>query len=567
MITSELFKYIRALIAEKRSEELNDLSIVKPVMFNWVKEVFELINFREHPDASALVWTDGFKTTTYSFKEILLISNQMLNFLRKNGARQKDVIFSQIPLLPVNWLCYLVAIKGGFQLVPAAAMLDVQDIVYRFTKVKPKIVMASLDNCDQIEKAEEITGQHIPIKIAVDGAKPGWMSLEAIYDESTEAETAETAADDSLFLFFTSGTTGMPKVVKHTHLSYPLGHLTTASWIGLKHGDIHYNISQPGWAKFAWSSVFAPWSMGATVFAFDPKGRFNAKHNLSVIEKFKVTTLCCPPTVLRLFIQEDINSYQLSLRECVSAGEPLNPEIIDRWQKGTGLNVRDGYGQTESTCIVANLPQDRLKFGSMGKPTFLYDVVIADEAGNSLPDNEEGALAIRMNPGTPNGIFSGYLDSPEKKNEVYKNGLYYTGDRAYRDDEGYIWFVSRDDDLIKSSDYRIGPFEVESVVQKHDCVLESAVIGSPHKLKGYEVKAFIILAPGYQGGEILADELFEFTRENLAPYKMPRIIEFVSELPKTISGKIKRGELRSREMADKINNSRGNLEFFYKRKN
>ena len=564
-MSTQLFKNVRQLIAEKRFEELDRLDIVKPEKFNWVKDVFEAINIQEHPEAKALIWTNGAETREYTYRKMLEQCNQVLNFLRKHGAEQGDIIFSQLPLLPENWLCYLVAIKGGYCLVPAATVLSLQDIVYRFEKLTPKIVIADGNSAAKIEEAEAITHQHIPVKILAEGSRQGWISMETIYQESVVAEAANTAPDDPLFLFFTSGTTGMPKVVTHTHLSYPIGHLTTAAWIGLKQGDIHYNISQPGWAKFAWSCIFAPWSMGAAVFAFYSEGRFSAQEQLSMIEKYKITTLCCPPTVLRLFIQEDLQAYRFSLRECVSAGEPLNPPIIDAWQKGTGLMIRDGYGQTESTCMVINLPGALLKYGSMGKPAFLYDIVIADEDGNILPDDEEGTLAVRMDTGKSNGIFSGYFGNPEKKAEVFKHGLYYSGDRAYRDKDGYIWFVGRDDDVIKSSDYRVGPFEVESILQQHAAILESAVVGSPHAVKGYEVKAFAMLRKGFIPWEGLADEIFVFARKNLAAYKMPRIIEFVDELPKTISGKIKRAELRAKEALQKLERIENNKEFFYKK--
>jgi acetyl-CoA synthetase len=468
-------------------------------------------------------------------------------------------------LQPVNWLCYLVAIKGGYRLAPLATVLGVQDIVYRLDKLRPKVVIAGIENAEQIERAETFTSRVVPIKILTEGSRSGWLSLEAIHEESIEAKAADTFADDPLFLFFTSGTTGLPKIVTHTHLSYPIGHLTTASWIGLKEGDLHYNISQPGWAKFAWSCVFAPWSVGACAFTIYSGDRFNASFHLSMIEKYKVTTLCCPPTVMRMFIQEDLHSYKFSLTQCVCAGEPLNPEVIESWNKGTGLMIRDGYGQTESTCIVANLPDATLRYGSMGKPTFLYDTVIADDAGNKLPDNEEGNLAVVMIADKPNGIFKGYSDNPEKEAEVFKHGLYYTGDRAYRDNDGYIWFIGRDDDVIKSSDYRIGPFEVESSLQAHPSVLESGVIGSPHAVKGYEIKAFILLAKEFTAGEKVADEIFAFTRAHLGAYKMPRLIEFVNELPKTISGKIKRGELRAMEAQHKLTGNKNENEFKYKK--
>ena len=328
--------------------------------------------------------------------------------------------------------------------------------------------------------------------------------------------------------------------------------MTTASWIGLQQGDIHYNISQPGWAKFAWSSFFAPWSVGATVFAFHQTTRFNAAEHLTMIAKNKVTTFCAPPTALRMLILEDIKSYSFSLRECVAAGEPLNPEIVEAWKKGTGLILRDGYGQTESTCLVANLPGEKLKYGSMGKPTFLYDIVIADDDGNALPASEEGNIAVRTNITKPNGLFTEYFSDAEKKKEAFKHGLYYTGDKAYVDEDAYIWFVGRDDDVIKSSDYRIGPFEVESVLLEHEYVIESAVVGSPHATKGFVVKAFIVLNAGCTPNKQIADDIFAYTKKNLAPYKMPRIIEFVTQLPKTISGKIRRVELRANEAHNKL---------------
>jgi acetyl-CoA synthetase len=565
MIT-QLFKNIRQLIAEKKFEELRQLDIVKPEKFNWAKEVFEGINMQEHPDAKALIWTNGSETQVYTYRKILGQSDQLINFLRKHGMIPGDTIFSQIPLLPENWLCYLVAVKGGFCLVPAATALSIQDIVYRFEKLMPRIVLADITNAEKIEQAEKLIGKNVSLKILAEGERKGWVSMKEIHEESEEAEAAQTKPDDPLFLFFTSGTTDMPKLVTHTHLSYPFGHLTTAAWIGLKPGDIHYNISQPGWAKFAWSCIFAPWNMGATVFAYHFEGRFNPHDHLSLIEKHKITTLCCPPTVLRLFNQEKLTNYRFSLTECVSAGEPLNPQIIDTWLKGTGLTIRDGYGQTESTCMVGNLPGARLKYGSMGKPTFLYDVVIADKAGNILPDLEEGTLAVRIDSAKPNGIFSGYFNNPEKRREVFSNGLYYSGDRAYRDKEGYIWFVGRDDDVIKSSDYRVGPFEVESIMQEHASILESAAVGSPHVIRGLQVKVFAILREGFTPGKALAEELFAYARKNLAAYKMPRIIEFVDELPKTISGKIRRSELRANEAEQKLKGGKNNYEFFYTNK-
>ncbi|MEP7144500.1 MAG: AMP-binding protein [Ferruginibacter sp.] len=563
MHTGNLYRQILEMIAGKQFEALSSLDIVKPKKFNWVKEVFENIHLERSPHAKALLWTDGKQTSTFSFEDLSVRYNRFLNFLRKHGLGVNDIIFSQMPLLPENWLTILVAIKGGFRLVPAATNLSIHDIVYRFGKMMPDALIADLENAVKIDKALVLSGKTASLKMIVNGTRKGWVSFDRIYEEESIADAADTNPDDPLFLFFTSGTTGMPKVVTHTHLSYPFGHLTTASWIGLRQGDMHYNISQPGWAKFAWSSFFAPWSVGATVFAFYQPGGFNAGMQLAMLEKYKITTFCAPPTALRMLILENLKSYSFSLRECVAAGEPLNPEIIETWKEGTGLTLRDGYGQTESTLLVANLPGDKLKYGSMGKPTFLYDIVIADEEGNELPVYEEGNITVKTNTGKPNGLFVEYFDDPDKKKDVFRHDLYYTGDKAYKDEDGYIWFVGRDDDVIKSSDYRVGPFEVESVLLEHESVVESAVVGSPHAIKGFVVKAFIVLNAGYAPDHKNAHEIFAFAKKNLATYKKPHIIEFVKELPKTISGKIRRVELRANEAQKKVQHLKGEYEYYF----
>jgi acetyl-CoA synthetase len=560
----KLFREIRTLIAEKKFDELASLPIPVPEKFNWVTDVFESIHVKDTPEATALLWTNGNDVVSYSFLEMSNNANKLLSFLRVKGVERNEVMLTQMSLQPINWLAMLATIKGGYRLIPAATILGVQDIVYRFSTLMPAVVIADAENAGKIEAAEELSGKKVSVRIIAEGQREGWYDLKDIQDAGSEAIAADTAPGDPLFLFFTSGTTGMPKVVIHTHLSYPLGHMTTASWIGLRQGDIHYNIAQPGWAKFAWSSFFAPWSIGATIFAYHQPGRFNAADTLSLIEKHKVTTLCAPPTVLRMLILEDLSAYRFSFRECAAAGEPLNPEVIVKWQEGTGMLIRDGFGQTESTCVVANLPGHTVKFGSMGKATFLYDVVIADEEGNIRSDGEEGNICIRMDTGKPNGVFSDYFGDPEKKQTVFRHGLYYTGDKAYRDEDGYIWFVGRDDDVIKSSDYRVGPFEVESVLLEHESVQESAVVGSPHPIKGLEIKAFVVLGKNFDANEHTANELFLFARKNLAPYKMPRLIEFVTELPKTISGKIRRVELRGREARNKAGNQVIDHEYTYR---
>jgi len=415
----------------------------------------------------------------------------------------------------------------------------------------PKVIIADGENAAKMEQALLEYGVLPGIKLLLDEKREGWASMDAIEKEEKEAAAADTHRDDDLFWFFTSGTTGMPKVVAHTHASYPLGHLSTAAWIGLKPGDRHYNISQPGWAKFAWSCVFAPLNVGATVFVYKPKGRFVASDQLRIIQDYQVTTLCAPPTALRLLIQKPLRDYQYSLRECVSAGEPLNAEVIRIWEEGTGIKLRDGYGQTESTCMICNLPGSKIKFGSMGKPAFLYDTVIVDAEGSELPLYETGQIAVRMHPDRFSGLFKSYVEDTERERDVFRHGLYYTGDKAYKDEEGYYWFVGRDDDVIKSSDYRIGPFEIESVLLEIEEVLESAVVGSPNPVKGQEIKAFVVLTPGVQVDHELANKIFAYCKAHLAPYKMPRLLEFVAELPKTISGKIRRVELRAEEEHNK----------------
>jgi len=557
----KLFRQVRRRITERDFNALQGLFIDRPVHFNWVKEVFEAINVKDHPDDTALIWTDGEVTERYSFAEAAKYCNQLLNFLRRSGVRWQDAIFTQLPLLPANWICYLAVIKGGLRLIPAATTLTVQDIVYRFGRLLPGVVIADPGNAARIDEAEGLCGKNIPVKIIVNGVRAGWTPWDLILQESELAEAALTRPDDPLFLFFTSGTTGMPKVVTHTHFSYPVGHLTTAAWVGLRQKDLHYNISQPGWAKFAYSSFFAPWNMGAGVFAYNPPGKFDAKMQLQIMEQYRISTFCAPPTVLRMLIQEDLKAYSLHIRECVAAGEPLNPEVIEAWKKGTGLLIRDGYGQTETSILIANQPGSLVKPGSMGKTSFLYETVIADDDGRVSGVFEEGNICVRVSSSKPNGVFSGYFGDPDKNLQVFKHGLYYTGDKGYIDEDGYTWFVGRDDDVIKASDYRIGPFEVESVLLEHPSVVESAVVGSPHPIRGNEIKAFIILHEKYIPEERLAKELFAYCRKNLARYKLPKIIQFVSSLPKTTSGKIRRVELRAEEAERKARREQAPMEY------
>ncbi|MBV9987431.1 MAG: AMP-binding protein [Chitinophagaceae bacterium] len=564
MDIQDFYIQARNAITNEHFEALSSLELERPEYFNWVMDVFYALNVKQFPGSRALIWRYNEKERVYTFEDIYRKANQFLNFLQGKGIKQGDCIFSQLPLDPANWISLLGAIKGGLVLIPSSTNLTEKDIEYRFNTIFPEVVIADLANAPKLDAAERLVNRSIKLKILVDGEAAGWHNIEEIFKEPKEAAAAITRADDNLFYFFTSGTTGLPKIVTHTHLTLPFGHLTTSAWIGLRHGDIHYNISAPGWAKFAYSSFFGPWNLGATILA-NQTDKFVAREQLQTIEQYGVTTFCAPPTVLRLMIQEDLSGYKFQLRQCVAAGEPLNPEIIEQWKQGTGLVIRDGYGQTESSLLAGNMPGATVRFGSMGKPCFLYDLVIANDDGQEMPQLEEGNICVRMEGAKTNGIFTGYLGEPERNNRVFKHGLYYTGDKAYKDEEGYIWFVGRDDDVIKASDYRIGPFEVESILLEHELVVEAAVVASPHAIRGFAVKAFVIMRPGETPCKVLADDLFGYCNKHLATYKIPRIIEFVETLPKTISGKIRRVELRAAEADSKSKKELRENEFFHEK--
>ena len=544
------FRHFQRLALAGTYHELAERPVPKPEFFNWTADIVEGLHLAERPQQPALVLATDTGSRTLSYAELTGQANQLLQFWRQQGVAQHHAVFLMVPVCAELWLAYLAGIKGGQVLVPAASILTAKDLEYRFATLLPAVVVADAENAAKIDAAEQALDQRIGLKMLVGdptAARPGWVGFGGLAGLPTIAEAAPTRADDPLFLFFTSGTTGLPKVVTHTHFSYPVGHLSTAAWIGLRPADRHCNVAQPGWAKFAWSSFFAPLSVGATVVAYQGSGRFVGSQLLAALARECVSTFCAPPTVLRLLILEDLAATPLpALRECVSAGEPLNPEVIAAWQRGTGHLLRDGYGQTESTAMIYNLPGAPVRLGSMGRPSFLYDIAIADDEGHIQPDLAEGHIVVRTDTGRPNGLFADYYGEPERRASVFRHGLYYTGDKAYRDPDGYLWFVGRDDDVIKSSDYRIGPFEVESVLLEHPAVVEAAVVGVPHAIKGHEIKAFVLLAAGTAPTPALAQELLAYGRAHLAPYKAPRHLEFVDELPKTISGKIRRVELRAR---------------------
>ena len=558
----DFFKEVTHKISEERLDELTPLNPPKPEYLNWVEDIFYPLHVKGHEEEAALIWKYKDQLETFSFQKVYQKCNQLVNLLRKHQVEKGDVIYTMLPLIPENWFTFLAGIKGGFIIMPTATNLVTKDLTYRLETLPADVMIAHHSFTDEIDNALTETDQEVKLKLVVGGSKEGWIDFDSILAESKESVAANTKADEPFLYFFTSGTTGLPKIVVHSHFTYPVGHLATLSWLGCRRGDIHYNISSPGWAKFAWSSFFAPWNAGATIFA-NQVDKFDPKDQLSAIEAMKVSTFCGSPTVIRMLIQEDLTEYKLSLRSCCAAGEPLNPDVIDKWQKGTGVIIRDGYGQTETTALVGNLFGAELKPGSMGKPTFLYDIGIFDEDGKEVPELEEGIICVKLDQAKNNGLFLEYLNDEKRMAASFKHNLYYTGDKAYKDAEGYIWFIGRNDDVIKASAYRIGPFEVESILIEHPDVVEAAVVASPHEMRGYAVKAFVILREGAEAGESLAKDIFSFSEERLAKYKVPRIIEFPDSLPKTISGKIRRIELRANEATSKLKKETRIHEYFH----
>ncbi len=544
-------------------ERLNKMNFEE---FNWADEVFEGIHVKRDGDRIALHWVDleSGEEKEFTYRGFAKISNGIVNFLRENEVDKGEFLHFMLPLIPEVWFCHYVAVKGGFIGVPNANILRERDLEYRFKVAKPSAIVADEDSAKVIDEALKLANVKPKVKIVV-GDRDGWEPIDSI--EPKNCEGARTKADDPIFCFFTSGTTGLPKGVIHTAISYPVGHLSTAYMINIKPNDVHNNLSASGWAKFAWSSFFAPFIVGATVLGLHFR-KFNPERYLEAIDSYGVSTFCAPPTAWRMFMLVDVKGKGLkfeNLREVVSAGEPLNPEIIAKWKEWTGIEIRDFYGQTESTAMIGNPPwfKGRIKPGSFGIPTFMYDVVLLDDDLNEIKEPKVvGHIAVRLNKWRPIGLFKGYFGNVRE--DAFVGDYYLTGDKAYFDEDGYWWFVARADDVIKTSDYRVGPFEVESVLLEHPAVAEVAVVGSPDPIRWQVVKAFVVLKPGYKPSRELALELFKHCKNILAKFKIPRIIEFVDSLPKTISGKIKRKELKMMEEERKKRGEIGEYEYFYK---
>ena len=507
--------------------------------FNWALDWFDVLA-AEHPDAGALRVVTEASDTKLSYAELAARSNQVANWLRGLGVGRGDRLLLMLGNIVPLWEVILAAMKLGAVIIPASTLLGPEDLADRIARgdVRHVITESALT-----VKFEGLAGSWT--RIAVGGSAPdGWSDYAGSFQMKEEfAADGPTKATDPLLLYFTSGTTSQPKLVEHTHASYPAGHLSTMYWIGLRPGDVHLNISSPGWAKHAWSNVFAPWIAGATPLILG-HARFSAAVLLEAIPACGVTSLCAPPTVWRMLVQADLASADVrSLRECVGAGEPLNPEVIEQVRRAWNITIRDGYGQTETTAQIGNSPGQPVRLGSMGRALPGYEVTLIDPLTGTA--GEEGEICLDL-ARRPLGLMTGYRGDAERAAEAMRGGYYHTGDVAARDADGYITYIGRTDDLFKASDYRISPFELESVLIEHEAVAEAAVVPSPDPLRLAVPKAYVLLAAGFDPSAETAFAILAYARQRLAPYKRIRRLEF-AELPKTISGKIRRVELRAQE--------------------
>ncbi|GAA2357069.1 AMP-binding protein [Streptomyces cuspidosporus] len=522
----------------------------RPAEFNWALDWFDRIARGNDRTALHIVEEDGLETRI-SFEEMRRRSDRAALWLRAQGVRAGDRIVVMLGNQAELWETALAAMKLRAVVIPATPLLGPLDLADRVERGRAAHVIVRAGDA---AKFAEVPGDYT--RIAVGGAPEGWLAYEdAGTGLGTEAPGAPdpvfvpdgpTLADDPLMLYFTSGTTARPKLVQHTHTTYPIGHLSTMYWIGLIPGDVHLNISSPGWAKHAWSNLFAPWNAEATVFVYNYT-RFDAARLMAEMDRCAVTTFCAPPTVWRMLIQADLTQLHTPPREAVAAGEPLNPEVIEHVRRAWGVTIRDGFGQTETSVQVANTPGQPLKTGSMGRPSPGFAVTLLDPVTGQPGDEGEICLDLSGPSGRPVGLMTGYEGDEERTAEVTAGGYYRTGDIGARDADGYITYVGRADDVFKASDYKISPFELESALLEHEAVAEAAVVPAPDPLRLAVPKAYVVLAEGWEPGPETAKVLFAHSRAVLAPYKRVRRLEF-AELPKTVSGKIRRIELRERTL-------------------
>ncbi|MFD7978467.1 AMP-binding protein [Streptomyces sp. NPDC059071] len=535
---TERFRAARDFLLEHREDyetAYAGFAWPRPERFNWALEWFDVIAAGNDRTALHIVEEDGTEAKV-SFAEMSARSNRVANWLRARGVRAGDRMIVMLGNQVELWETMLAAMKLRVVVIPATPLLGPADLRDRVDRGRARHVLVRAEDTG---KFDEVPGDYTRIAVGGDGVT--WLGYEDAYAESPVFEAdGTTFADDTLMLYFTSGTTARPKLVEHTHTSYPVGHLATMYWIGLKPGDVHLNISSPGWAKHAWSNLFAPWNAEATVFIHNYT-RFDPARLMAEMDRHGVTSFCAPPTVWRMLIQSDLGRLTTPPREVVAAGEPLNPEVIESVRRAWGVTIRDGFGQTETAVQVSNSPGQRLKEGSMGRPSPGFRVTLVDPV-TGRPDADEGEICLDLS-GDPVGLMTGYHGDPERTAEAMADGYYRTGDIGARDEEGYITYIGRADDVFKASDYKISPFELESALLEHEAVAEAAVVPAPDPLRLAVPKAYVVLAAGWEPGPDTAKALFAHSREVLAPYKRIRRIEF-ADLPKTVSGKIRRVELR-----------------------
>ncbi len=522
-----------------------------PNNFNFAYDVIDRIAELE-PDRRAMVWTnvDG-EEIVFTFRDMSRESTRVANMLRAHGVKKGDRVMLVLKRHYEFWFTILALHKLGAITIPATNLLTKKDVEYRIqaADISAVVCTATCEIAEYVDEAERELNRKLSAKFICRGERDGWTdfaSEKENYSDSMERE--DTCVDDGMLLYFTSGTTGNPKMVLHSHY-YAIYHITTAhNWHCVEPDGLHLSLAETGWGKAAWGKLYGQWFLGAGIFVYD-FDKFVPHDLLEMIRKYKLTTFCAPPTVFRFLIKEGMDSGSLSSLDYVTtAGEALNEEVFNRFKDVTKLDLMEGFGQTETALLIANLKGMKARPGSMGKPTPLYDVDIVDEDGHSVGTGVVGEIVVRPpQNGAPNGLFKGYYRDEERTRSVWENGVYHTGDTAYKDEDGYFWYVGRTDDVIKASGYRIGPFEVESVLMEHPAVLEVAVTGAPDPIRGQVVKATIVLTSQYKPSEELKKELQTYVKKTTAPYKYPRIIDFVEELPKTISGKIKRNEIRNRD--------------------
>jgi acetyl-CoA synthetase len=548
-----LEKYLNKIEFNSYSEFKADFRINIPENFNFAYDVVDEIAVSD-PDKIAMVWCDDKgKEAIFTFSQMKYYSDKAANFFKSQGIRKGDPVMLILKRHYEFWFCTVALNKIGAITIPATHLLSTKDLIYRNNAADIKMIVCISDQevIKHIEESEN-KSHTLKSKVVIGDDREGWINFTRELEKSSDNFTKPvgdeaTGNNDIMLLYFTSGTTGMPKMVNHDFV-YPLGHILTAKyWQNVKDNGLHFTVADTGWAKSAWGKIYGQWLSGSAVMTYD-YDKFVPKNLMEVIEKYKVTTFCAPPTIYRFLIKEDLTKFDLSnLKYCVVAGEPLNPEVFKQFFEQTGLKLMEGYGQTECTVAVATYPWMKAKPGSMGMPTPGYDIEIVDEDGNRCEAGNEGEIVIHTAESKPVGMFNGYYRDEQLTARVWSDGVYRTGDMAWSDEDGYFWFVGRADDVIKSSGYRIGPFEVESALMEHPAVLECAITAVPDPDRGQIVKATIVPSKNYQPSEELAKELQEHVKKVTAPYKYPRLVEFVTELPKTISGKIRRVQIRDED--------------------